>query len=63
MHSNGDFPQFLLNLIFSSLARTQNLDMLVGAAGNKIRLFVDILELPLAIMEMHSFEWEVGKGA
>ena len=35
--------------------------MLVGGSGHKIRLFVDILELPLAIMEMHSFDGEVGR--
>ena len=40
---------------------TQNLDVLVGGSGHKIRLFVDILELPLAIMEMHSFDGEVGR--
>ena len=42
---------------------TQNLDVLVGGSGHKIRLFVDFLELLLAIMEMHSFDGELGKGA
>ena len=35
--------------------------MLVGGSGHKIRLFVDFLELLLAIMEMHSFDGEVGR--